>query len=431
MAFEVISDNEIPYDIRSLPQAPEIIRLEVLRKFSCRACRSATIDVFSLDQSRFQLYDALQMNFSVKTQKSEQAFLCRALEEKDYRQDCVETRVETGSRISKSPFPKFEFDVHNSENQSTKQQNITSERTVNIMRNQRETNRSTPSLSSMGYLTMIVALAPSVAGFSGLEQPFAAAGLASGTGPRTILRSRSRTAVRSATATPTQLHYIADRSSDLAQPTSTNTRQAGHSSQWWNSIFGGRDESNAADDYLEFLDKRYNRILNDEEPQESKGFPVLNWLYQTGSADASSQKNNHEEDALYVLGVANLASKKLLQKHHLLPEEDALDTKATPVMDAEIVGPAPVAKVSLLFRQVAHRREIFLRSQMRYTRLALAFAVRQALTGPIKAARKLYAMGGGRKSVALTLAALAAVSFLLRPVVQVAASDVTGGAISY
>jgi len=56
----------------------------------------------------------------------------------------------------------------------------------------------------------------------------------------------------------------------------------------------------------------------------------------------------------------------------------------------------------------------------------MACTIRSLLTGPAKALRKIYAMGGGHKTVALTLAILTALSFLLRPVV----GDVTVGAIA-
>lgn len=297
-----------------------------------------------------------------------------------------------------------------------------------------QSRNNTTSLSSMGYLTMIIALAPSVAGFSGLRMAPAAAGLAAGTGSRRIIRRGSRTAVRTTDSrSPSQLNYITDRTSSdiVADPSTSSSTSRPHSQQWWNSIFGSRDQTSAADEYLEFLDKRYNSILKDDSAQEPReaartGFPVLNWLYQTGGADASTRPHkNHEDDALYVLGVANLASKKLLQKHNLLPEKEAavVDTMATPVM-AE--SGTPAAAVSNLFRQMAHKREIFLRSQTRYTRLAMAYTVRSLLTGPAKALRKVYALGGGHKTVALTVATLTALSFLLRPVV----GDVTVGAIA-
>ena len=297
------------------------------------------------------------------------------------------------------------------------------------MKSQNRNNRI--SLSSMGYLTMIIALAPSVAGFSGVEQPLRKApAVAAGTGPRRVVRRASRTAVRTIeNRSPSQLNYITDRtSSDLVDPNGSNSRSK-HSQQWWNSIFGGGEQTSAADEYLEFLDKRYNSILKDDSAQEPReasrtGFPVLNWLYQTGGSDVSSQKHR-EEDALYVLGVAGLASKKLLQKHNLLPEKEApvVDTMATPVMSE---SGAASARVSNLFRHVAHKREVFLRSQTRYAHMAISYTARSLVTGPAKALRKFYALGGGHMTLAVTLTVLTALSIVLRPVVR----DATVGVIS-
>lgn len=79
------------------------------------------------------------------------------------------------------------------------------------------------------------------------------------------------------------------------------------------------------DGYLEFLDRRYNRLRRKDEPQPQLSGPTAtwNWIFDhhqsaSGSSEGVIQSNNDQarEDALYALGVADLASNKLLQKYH-------------------------------------------------------------------------------------------------------------------
>merc|ERR1711957_460682 len=80
--------------------------------------------------------------------------------------------------------------------------------------------------------------------------------------------------------------------------------------------------------YLEFLDRRYKRPHSDEKEERAKAkqqdskrksFSAMDWLTNGGkdNADIVTSTREQQEDALYVLGVAGLASTKLLQKHHL------------------------------------------------------------------------------------------------------------------
>lgn len=75
------------------------------------------------------------------------------------------------------------------------------------------------------------------------------------------------------------------------------------------------------DGYLEFLDRRYNRLRRKDEPQPQLSGPTAtwNWIFdhhQSASGIIQSNNDQAREDALYALGVADLASNKLLQKYH-------------------------------------------------------------------------------------------------------------------
>lgn len=271
---------------------------------------------------------------------------------------------------------------------------------------------------------MIVALAPSVGAFHGNPLVMSV-----------TTTSRTSTSFPRRVGSMTRLHYVSGAEHDH---TATATAAPQHT--WWSGIFGGGDQSSAADEYLEFLDKRYNSILKDEEA-ESKGFSVMDWLYPNGRDTAETVTKQQEEDALYVLGVANLASKKFLQRRHRLPAPAAQDAatanqsvarrNAMVVTDAEIVetkkiNSAPVAAAVAVFQEVARRREALIQKQTKGVRAAMACIARSLLTGPVrafKAMEKLFVMGGGKQSLAVTCAAMAAFSFLLRPLLRVAAVE--------
>lgn len=122
---------------------------------------------------------------------------------------------------------------------------------------------------------------------------------------------------------------------------------------WWRRLFGSTlaspkaiassstdgtsidQEQENVDAYLEFLDRRYRRIHSDDEKEtkaqsDAKSFSAMDWLTSksTEKSDDISLEQQQQQDALYVLGVAGLASQKLLQKHHLLTTNQAKSISA-------------------------------------------------------------------------------------------------------
>jgi hypothetical protein len=121
---------------------------------------------------------------------------------------------------------------------------------------------------------------------------------------------------------------------------------------WWRRLFGSTlaspkaisspspeatsidQEQENVDAYLEFLDRRYRRIHSDDEKEtkvqsDTKSFSAMDWLTSKSSeTDSTTLEQQQQQDALYVLGVAGLASQKLLQKHHLLTTNQAKLTSA-------------------------------------------------------------------------------------------------------
>jgi len=94
------------------------------------------------------------------------------------------------------------------------------------------------------------------------------------------------------------------------------------------------------DDYLESIDRRYKR-MHSHDNKSKKNDPdtvsnvAWNFLTQTESSSAVEEQRK-QEDAIYVLGLAELASKKLLQKHHLpIPESKQQYQQGATVIDVQ------------------------------------------------------------------------------------------------
>jgi hypothetical protein len=243
-------------------------------------------------------------------------------------------------------------------------------------------------------------------------------------------------------STTTSLNYR-DGSDD-----SSTARPMVITSRWWSSIFSPKsdvvDEQSDVDEYLEFLDRRYNRLHHEEE--EEKPFSAINWLLQGKEGDGIASQQQ-KEDALHVLGLAGLASQKLLQKHPQLIENrelnsdsstlpiasapiDALDAFAT--IDGEATfGHMVIKKMVVPFVKflyyVHRRRMLFAMNARRLATKAARFTARTILYGPATVSKLLMDAGGGKRNIVNTLAIATTMLILVRPVIQ---AMVTEGSVS-
>ena len=217
------------------------------------------------------------------------------------------------------------------------------------------------------------------------------------------------------------------------------------SMSWWKNIFqsskqeSGNQQQDNVDDYLEFLDRRYRRIHSSEsENEKSTAFPTLNWLRQGSPSrgDALTSKQQ-QEDALYVLGVAGLASERLLQKHHLssqqlqvaqstaMHESQAVDIEAVEVSkdgpSAMLIKKLMVPLIRCVY-MANRRKDLFVTAQVSKARSACGSAIRKTgkylAYGSVATAKTLFGMGGGRKSLALTFMAVTSFFLLFRPILE-------------
>eukprot|EP00547_Thalassionema_nitzschioides_P000336 CAMPEP_0194198856 /NCGR_PEP_ID=MMETSP0156-20130528/80_1 /TAXON_ID=33649 /ORGANISM="Thalassionema nitzschioides, Strain L26-B" /LENGTH=212 /DNA_ID=CAMNT_0038923685 /DNA_START=116 /DNA_END=754 /DNA_ORIENTATION=+ len=141
---------------------------------------------------------------------------------------------------------------------------------------------------------------------------------------------------------------------------STKTSDKG----FWSNVFPNRQRDNnpeqeSVDEYLEFLDRRYNRLRHEEE-EETAPARVWSWgwLMDDNNKPENVAQQVQQNDALYALGVAELASEKLLQKHHISLQSSDKSTAASGLFGRP---KEPTASATLLHQKV--RKSMALRSK--------------------------------------------------------------------
>lgn len=87
---------------------------------------------------------------------------------------------------------------------------------------------------------------------------------------------------------------------------------------FWSNFFPAKRRHNTAqesvDEYLEFLDHRYHRLrIGEEEP----AITAWNSLMDSNNGPNPVPQDTQQNDALCALGVTDLASQRLLQKHNI------------------------------------------------------------------------------------------------------------------
>ena len=192
-------------------------------------------------------------------------------------------------------------------------------------------------------------------------------------------------------------------------------------------------EQDKVDDYLEFLEKRYHRLHDSSQPN-TKQFSVMDWLLGDSDNTASANTAEQQENALFALGVAELASDRLLQNLHITLQQEkehvasgkarVIDAQfsTSPVVDNSVetknaVGSLIEAGATVLSR-LAARRIPLISYQSRQMEKVLSFSVKAATKGPVKAFTALWTLGGGKSAIALTFALVTSVLLRLIPLVQ-------------
>jgi hypothetical protein len=117
--------------------------------------------------------------------------------------------------------------------------------------------------------------------------------------------------------------------------TASKSKRAKREAEAYAALHGRDEEQIILDNYLESIDRRYKRLHQREKEGRSDGMSnAWQWL-MSGQIDSSiSAEQRRKEDAIYVLGLANLASKSLLEKHQLPIPKSKLNKKAVIDIDS-------------------------------------------------------------------------------------------------
>lgn len=98
-----------------------------------------------------------------------------------------------------------------------------------------------------------------------------------------------------------------------------------------------RKEQVILDNYLESIDRRYRRMHKSAGGEQETGGVTSAWQWLTSGKENSCaiEEQRKQEDAIHVLGLAKLASKQLLQRHHLPIPEHRVSYESSMAIDIE------------------------------------------------------------------------------------------------
>jgi hypothetical protein len=295
--------------------------------------------------------------------------------------------------------------------------------TRNTMNMSRTTNQSS-SLYTICWVSVILSLATDVSAFNSVKRRLAAV----------IVRSPPGTSLHDSSTES----YRRPNVSTCLQYRDGNEDSLHTIDKWWSNLFQpaaevDEDEQVVVDQYLEFLDRRYKRL----KKKEDKPFSAMDWLLQ-GSPNRNEPLTleQQKEDALYVLGVAGLASQRLLQKHHLehMKQEPsfapvqfdtsaAVDVTVTPEPSKlTVIAIKALRSVLKVLYIVQYRRQLVLGNAAQklsaFGKAMIKSFAKTLVQGPVDAAKWFLEIGGGKKTMLMTFTVVSAVVLLLDPIVK-------------
>jgi hypothetical protein len=179
---------------------------------------------------------------------------------------------------------------------------------------------------------------------------------------------------------------------------------------------------------------RFSRLHGEESKSEATAgaFSALNWLKLSDPVAEAASSQQVQEDALYVMGVAGLASKKLLHKHQI-PIDSSKELKsagAAPLTVEAVQDEGPIEAmickhgIASSARNILSRIGNARRSLHQFQGRKLKQIGSAALKAPVFVTKKLVDMGGGKQNIKYTLALTVALTFVLvRPAAQFIANE--------
>jgi hypothetical protein len=181
-------------------------------------------------------------------------------------------------------------------------------------------------------------------------------------------------------------------------------------------------EQYVLDDYLEFVDRRYQRLHGDGytvNPVNSIG-SAWSWLNRDPNASVGAKQ---QEDALCVLGLAGLASQRLLHKHHLNLMESGNDLKIASSEPMEVCTTSEVVDIEAkplnigtrVLRKVGAARLAFIELQTRYLFAGIRKTMRFISLALQKTSEAFVKYGGGRETLTAATAFAASLVVIAKP----------------
>lgn len=181
------------------------------------------------------------------------------------------------------------------------------------------------------------------------------------------------------------------------------------------------DDQSEVDEYLEFLDRRYNRLRGEDRERA-----VMSGWVDPESVDGSAISDDvfckENGDALCALGVASLASQRLRQKFEKVYHSTAISGSAIVIPTATLLmaGVPSVRTLSFFFAgSLSMVKMLFLLQQQivkkHKSRLStlIAFLSKDMTLDAARSARTVWRMGGGMKNLSWTVTVMSALFMLL------------------
>jgi len=171
------------------------------------------------------------------------------------------------------------------------------------------------------------------------------------------------------------------------------------------------------DKYLESIDRRYHR-LHDDEKVGSKNW-TWNWLMQRQPSQQDKQSSCNQSDALCVLGLADLASDRLLKQHRLPLHQSApiLTDAASTDIKQQRFNPLMSTIRSVCRKQAKCVATIAIHTR-KHRKRALRFVGRAITQAPTTISSSLISVAGSKRTVRTTVALLSFLVVLLKPICQ-------------
>lgn len=290
-------------------------------------------------------------------------------------------------------------------------------------------------ITSLGWITLLLAF--SSASALTTQRPRALMPGSPGWISDSAKNSNDKMRAQSSTASTKLLYAHGDFADDDLRRAEHNEAVNGvrtRLSTIWTNIFPTtkpESEQEVVDEYLEFLDRRYHRLHDEVETSTTvKPFSTWGWLTDNSSRDSSYDAAKSHDDALFVLGVAELASVELLQKHHIAVEsvttDTVIDTEASPIAvknqakHSRLFGSVLEPSISIsILQQLKNRRRDLIIYQETQMKRAFAISVNAAITAPSRiatTAKAVWKHAGGKNTIALSVSMLTAAFFFLSAV---------------